>query len=131
VAERASRISHALYWGCLLAPGLVGLWYPGLTHYDPLLGIGRLPLRPVAPAAGLPLLAAGLGLMAAANRALVRIGRGAPAFLLTEQLVALEGGARYAILAVCDAESGERAKENGSDDRRKPCRAEATRIGFR
>lgn len=86
-AERASRVSHALFWTCLLGPGLVGLFYPGLTHYDRLLGIGPLPLRPVALVAGLPLLAAGLGLMAAANRALVRIGRGAPAFLLTERLV--------------------------------------------
>jgi protein-S-isoprenylcysteine O-methyltransferase Ste14 len=86
-AERASRISHALYWGCLLGPGLVGLWHPGLTHYDQLLGIAPLPLRPVALAAGIPLLAVGLGCMVAANRALVKIGRGAPAFLLTEQLV--------------------------------------------
>ena len=86
-AERASRASHLLFWTCLLGPGLVGLLYPGLTQYDPLLGIGPLPLRPIALVAGLPLIAVGLGFMAAANRALLRIGRGAPAFLLTEQLV--------------------------------------------
>lgn len=86
-AERISRISHLLFWSCLALPGLVGLFYPGLTRYDKLLGIPSLPLWPVTFVIGLLALAVGLVLLIGSNRALVRLGRGAPAFLLTEQLV--------------------------------------------
>jgi hypothetical protein len=30
-AVRFSRTSHLLFWVCLLAPGIVGFFYPGLT----------------------------------------------------------------------------------------------------
>jgi protein-S-isoprenylcysteine O-methyltransferase Ste14 len=87
VAESASRVSHLLFWFGLVLPGMLGVFHPGLTHYDELLGLPALPLRPLWWALGSVLLAAGLGLMAVANRSLIRLGRGAPAFLLTERLV--------------------------------------------
>ena len=86
-AQRASRISHLLFWGCLLGPGLIGLVHPGLRHYDELLGFPSFPLRPLAFALGLLVLLPGIGLMIASNRALSRFGRGSAAFFLTEDVV--------------------------------------------
>jgi protein-S-isoprenylcysteine O-methyltransferase Ste14 len=86
-AVRLSRLSHVLFWVCLLAPGLVGFFYPGLTRYDELLGIPSLPFRSVALVVGLLLLMCGFLLVAISNHALAKLGRGAPAFLLTEQVV--------------------------------------------
>lgn len=86
-AQRASRISHLLFWGCLLGPGLVGVFFPGLRQYDQLLGFPSLPLTPVAFALGFLLMVPGIGLMIWSNRALFRIGRGSAAFFLTEEVV--------------------------------------------
>jgi protein-S-isoprenylcysteine O-methyltransferase Ste14 len=86
-AERASRVSRALFWGALVAPGTVGLFHPGLTHYDALLGLPALPAPRVWVPVGALLLAAGAALAAASNRALARKGRGAAAFALTGRLV--------------------------------------------
>jgi protein-S-isoprenylcysteine O-methyltransferase Ste14 len=86
-AERASRVSHALFWCALVAPGTVGLFHPGLTHYDALLGLPGLPAPRVWVPVGALLLAAGAALAAASNRALARQGRGAAAFVLTGRLV--------------------------------------------
>ena len=86
-AVRLSRASHLLFWVCLLAPGVVGLFYPGVTSYDELLGIPSLPFRSVALLAGSLLVIAGFLLVAISNQALVKLGRGTAAFLLTEQIV--------------------------------------------
>lgn len=86
-AERASRISHLLYWSCLVLPGLAGLFYPGLLHYDELLGVPSLPWRPAMLVAGLLSLAAGLGFLIGSNHLLIKLGRGTAAFLLTKQMV--------------------------------------------
>lgn len=86
-AENASRFSHLLFWVALVLPGAVGLFYPGLTAYDELLGIPSLPVRPIWIAIGALLLFAGLVLVVTSNRFLISKGRGAAAFLLTEQLV--------------------------------------------
>ncbi len=86
-AETASRYSHSLYWTCLVLPALVGFFYPGLTHYDELLGVPPLPFRPLAFVAGAVLLAVGAYFLIASNRLLVQLGKGAAAFLLTKQLV--------------------------------------------
>lgn len=88
VAERASRISHLLFWVALVLPGMVGLFYPGLAAYDNLLGVPRLPYRSLWVGAGLVLLGVGLGLVVVSNRALIKLGKGSAAFLLTEELVA-------------------------------------------
>ncbi len=87
VAENASRISHSLFWVALVLPGAVGLFYPGLASYDELFGVPGLPESPFLTVSGVVLLLAGSALVATANRLLVRKGRGAPAFLLTERLV--------------------------------------------
>ena len=87
VAENASRISHLLFWVGLVLPGMIGVFYPGLTAYDKLLGMPSLPVPPVWIATGAVLLSLGLVLVVASNRFLIRKGKGAAAFLLTEQLV--------------------------------------------
>ncbi|UCF21540.1 MAG: hypothetical protein JSU87_09205 [Gemmatimonadota bacterium] len=86
-AERASRVSHLLFWMALVLPGAIGAFYPGLTRYDELLGIPSLPARPFWLAVVVVLLLIGLGLMAVSNRFLIRTGKGAAAFLLTQELV--------------------------------------------
>lgn len=86
-AARLSRLSHLLFWVCLLAPGLVGFFYPGLTSYDQLFGIPPLPYPSVAFSMGLLFLTGGSFLMVSSNHALVRLGRGTAAFLLTERVV--------------------------------------------
>lgn len=86
-ARNLSRVSHLLFWICLMLPGVYGVLSPGLDRYDELLGVPDLPWRSGARPAGLVLLIAGLGLMIASNRALMTRGRGAAAFVLTERVV--------------------------------------------
>lgn len=86
-ARHLSRVSHLLFWLCLMLPGFVGLLSPGLRHYDELLGVPSLPWRTLSSVTGSVLLAAGIGLMIGANRALVRLGSGTAAFVLTERVV--------------------------------------------
>jgi protein-S-isoprenylcysteine O-methyltransferase Ste14 len=87
---RACRLSHALFWGALVAPGLVGVFRPGLQAYDDMLGVPALPPSPLWTVAGAALLLVGVVLMVLSNRALAAQGLGAPSFLLTSQL-AVEG----------------------------------------
>lgn len=87
IAEKASRISHLPYWSCLVLPGLVGFFYPGLTRYDQILGVPSLPLPGLAFVVGLVLLSVGLGFLVSSNQALIKLGRGTAAFLLTRQVV--------------------------------------------
>jgi protein-S-isoprenylcysteine O-methyltransferase Ste14 len=86
-AERSSRISHTLYWVALVLPGFAGVFYPGLTHFDEILGIPSLPLRPVAQVLGALAILAGLYLSFAAQVPLRRQGDGANAFTLTKRVV--------------------------------------------
>lgn len=87
VAERASRISHLLYWSCLVLPGLASLFYPGLSHYDQILGVPSIPWRAAMLVVGLLSLLVGLGFLISSNHSLIRLGRGTAAFLLTKQIV--------------------------------------------
>jgi len=87
MVEKASRISHSLFWITLVLPGTIGLFHPGLTSYDELLAMPSLPMPPVWTAAGAVLFAVGMLLVVSSNRFLIKKGRGAAAFLLTEQLV--------------------------------------------
>ena len=86
-AGNASRVSHALFWVGLVLPGAIGLFSPGLTAYDEFFGLPSLPVRPIWIAAGIVSLSLGLVLTASSNRFLMKKGRGAAAFLLTEKLV--------------------------------------------
>jgi len=86
-AEKTSRVLHFLYWvGAGL--GIMGIFYPGLTHYDELVGIASLPFRPGALVLGALLLLAGTYFTVASQIALRRLGDGANAFRLTKRLVA-------------------------------------------
>jgi protein-S-isoprenylcysteine O-methyltransferase Ste14 len=86
-AKRYSRMSHLLFWTCLMLPGFVGFLHPGLTGYDDLFGVPPLPSRPLTLVLGWTLLVVGIGLMVAANHALARLGRGTAALLLTQTVV--------------------------------------------
>jgi protein-S-isoprenylcysteine O-methyltransferase Ste14 len=86
-AERRSRIGHFLIYGCLVFPATLGIFYPGLTRLDGVIGIGNLPFRKISLPLGYLLLLAGLSLMYAAHRGLTYRGQGAPAFKLTKKLV--------------------------------------------
>lgn len=86
-AESLSRISHGLYWVGLVLPGFIGVFYPGLTNFDELLGIPSLPARPVALIAGVLALLVGLYLSVASQLALRRLGEGTNAFMLTRHVV--------------------------------------------
>jgi len=87
VVANASRISHSLFWLALVLPGMIGLFYPGLSAYDRLFGMPRLPMPPVWLAAGVVLLSVGMMLMVSSNRSLISKGRGTASFLLTTRLV--------------------------------------------
>lgn len=89
-AVRAGRISHLLFYLCLVLPGAVGLFEPGLRGYDSTLGIRPLPYRSLSLALGAPLLVAGTYLLVASNAALAKLGAGAAAFRLTQRFV--DGG---------------------------------------
>ena len=87
LGRNASRVSHSLFWIALVLPGAVGLFYPGLKAYDSLFGMPSLPVTPIWIVTGVAVLVVGLLLMLTANGFLIKKGRGAAAFLLTEQLV--------------------------------------------
>ena len=38
-AEKSSRIAHFLFFAFMVAPPLIGSFYPGLTHMDELVGL--------------------------------------------------------------------------------------------
>ena len=86
-AERTSRVSHGLYWLGQVLPGTIGVFYPGLTNFDEILGLPALPGRPVLVGLGIVAVLAGLGLSIASQMALRNLGEGANAFRLTQRLV--------------------------------------------
>ena len=86
-AERSSRVAHLLFFAGLVAPGLVIVFYPGLTHLDVLFGIHPLPLRPFFLITGIVLALPGAYLLLVSNRLLRVEGSGANAFNLTEYIV--------------------------------------------
>lgn len=87
-AERSSRVMHFLFFAGLGAPFLLGIFYPGLTRLDALVGLEPLPGRPLSLAAGAILGLPGLYLLGASNRLLRALGSGANAFRLTRRVVA-------------------------------------------
>ena len=86
-AEKSSRIMHFLFFAGLGTPFLIGLFYPGLTHLDNLIGLKPLPWRFVFLIAGLVLAAAGLYFLVVSNQSLRALGSGTNAFILTKHIV--------------------------------------------
>ena len=86
-AQRLSRVSHAFFWGALVAPMYLGLVWPGFWKFDELLGLPPLPFVVARWVVGVPLALVGLWLSSAAMRALKQLGQGQMAFKLTRQVV--------------------------------------------
>ena len=87
-AASLSRVSHAAFWLALVAPWTVGLFFPGPSALDRLVGLPPLPLAPaLRMAAGGVMLLAGVAFMQLSINALGRRGRGAPSFKLTSSVV--------------------------------------------
>lgn len=89
-AESSSRVLHFLFFACIVLPGVLALFYPGFTHFDELLGIPSLPLKPIPLVLGIILLLPGLYLAIVSNKDLRVLGRGANAFFLTQRVVELD-----------------------------------------
>jgi len=87
-AEKSSRVMHFLFFAGMVAPPLVSLFYPGLTHFDELVGLKSLPWKPVFLALGILLAIPGFYFMAITNKLLRALGSGANAFRLTKRIVA-------------------------------------------
>jgi len=86
-AEKSSRIVHFLFFAGLVAPGLLSIFYPGLTHLDGLVSIDSLPWNPLFLIAGIILAIPGLYLLVVSNKLLRDLGSGANAFRLTKHIV--------------------------------------------
>jgi protein-S-isoprenylcysteine O-methyltransferase Ste14 len=86
-AERTSRVLHFLFWMVAYPPGLLGVFYPGLTSFDQELGLSPLPEQPVVRLVGAVGLLLGVYLLFVSNIALLHLGDGANAFFLTKRLV--------------------------------------------
>lgn len=87
-AEKTSRIMHFLFFAFMVAPPLIGIFYPGLTHFDELLGLNPLPWRTAFLVLGVILAIPGLYFLGITNKLLRALGSGANAFRLTKQIVA-------------------------------------------
>lgn len=86
-AERSSRIMHFLFFAGLGTPFLIGIFYPGLTQLDELVGLDPLPLKTLFLITGIILAIPGLYFLGISNRSLRALGSGANAFRLTKRIV--------------------------------------------
>ncbi len=78
---------HFLGVVVLLLPLFIGIFYPGLTSYDGILGIQSLPYKRLAGAFGVILLLIGIILFIVSNLVLKEAGDGRAAFFLTKNVV--------------------------------------------
>lgn len=86
-AGRTSRSLHFLFWIGIVPPAGLGVFYPGLTHFDTELGFSPLPRHSVVLTVGILGLLIGAYLFIVSNVALGLFGEGMSAFWLTRQLV--------------------------------------------
>ncbi len=86
-AEKSSRIMHFLFFAGLVAPPIVGIFYPGLTHFDELVGLQSLPWKPLFLVLGILFAIPGLYFMGITNKLLRALGSGTNAFILTKKIV--------------------------------------------
>ncbi len=90
LAGKTRRINRFLFYNGLVFPWVLGIFYPGLTRFDALLGISPLPHRPLAFIAGAVLFGPGLYLLSVSRKTLSYFGKGAPESKTERRLV--EGG---------------------------------------
>ena len=86
-AEKSSRVLHSLFFAGLVAPWVVMLIYPGLTHLDELVGFEPLPSHPILLIVGILLAFPGLYLLGITNKLLRNLGNGANTFRLTKRII--------------------------------------------
>jgi protein-S-isoprenylcysteine O-methyltransferase Ste14 len=86
-AEKSSRVMHFLFFAGMGAPLLLGLFYPGLTHFDELVGLKALPWKIFFLVLGIILAIPGLYFLTITNKLLRALGSGANAFRLTKRIV--------------------------------------------
>jgi len=86
-AEKSSRVMHFLFFAGQIIPPVVGMFYPGFTHFDELVGLQSLPLKPVFLVIGILLLIPGFYFMGVTNKLLRSRGSGTNAFILTKRVV--------------------------------------------
>ena len=79
---------HFLFFADMIAPPIIGIFYPGLTHFDELVGLKSLQWKPVLFALGILLAIPGFYFMVITNKLLRSLGSGANAFRLTKKIVA-------------------------------------------
>jgi protein-S-isoprenylcysteine O-methyltransferase Ste14 len=87
-AEKTSRVIHFLFFAGMNAPLFIGVFYPGLTHFDEHLGLKSLPWSTFFLVVGIILAIPGLYLLVITNNLLRARGSGANAFRLTKRIVA-------------------------------------------
>jgi protein-S-isoprenylcysteine O-methyltransferase Ste14 len=87
-AEKSSRLMHFLFFAGMNAPLFLGVFYPGLTHFDELAGLKSLPWRTFFLILGIILAIPGLYFLVITNKLLRALGSGANAFRLTKRIVA-------------------------------------------
>lgn len=87
-AEKSSRIMHFLFFAGMNAPLFIGVLYPGLTHFDELVGLKPLPWKTFFLVLGIIFAIPGLYLLTITNKLLRALGSGANAFRLTKRIVA-------------------------------------------
>lgn len=87
VRETSTMALHFIAFVAILLTVLIGIFYPGLSAYDELLGIQSLPYRPLRAAIGAILIPFGIFFVAISNFALLNHGHGQAAFFLTKNVV--------------------------------------------
>jgi protein-S-isoprenylcysteine O-methyltransferase Ste14 len=86
-AEKSSRVMHFLFFAGQVIPPIVGLFYPGFTHLDELVGLQPLPGKLLFLVLGILLVVPGVYFMGVTNKLLRSIGSGTNAFILTKRVV--------------------------------------------
>ena len=90
-SERACKTTtmalHFIAFVAFLLPVFIGIFYPGLSTYDELLGIQSLPYKPLRAAVGAILIPIAILFVAISNFALLNYGHGQAAFFLTKNVV--------------------------------------------
>ena len=90
-SERARKTTtmfiHFIAFIAFGFPVLIGIFYPGLSAYDDLLGIQSLPYKLLRVAFGAILIPIGIFFVAISNFALLDHGHGQAAFFLTKNVV--------------------------------------------